>query len=103
MYLPTRLIDLLHFNVQILFCCPSKEVLKSSLVCLILRAFGDSKHLRRLFARALTSTQDWPESIGNAWLNFERDEGTLESYEFFMTKYKSRYICSPVKQSVSYI
>ncbi|PNF41960.1 Squamous cell carcinoma antigen recognized by T-cells 3 [Cryptotermes secundus] len=54
------------------------------------RAFGDSKHLRRLFARALTSTQDWPESIGNAWLNFERDEGTLDSYEFFMTKYKSR-------------
>jgi hypothetical protein len=92
-FLP-RLINLLHFNVYILPCCPSKAVLKSSLLCLILRTFGDSKHVRRLFARALTSTQDWPESIGNTWLNFERDEGTLDSYEFFMTKYKSRYIYS---------
>lgn len=54
------------------------------------RAFGDGKHVRRLFTRALSSTQDWPESIGNAWLNFERDEGTLDSYELCMTKYKSR-------------
>lgn len=78
-------------------------MLNSSLISLILRAFGDSKHLRRLFARALTSTQDWPESIGNAWLNFERDEGTLDSYEFCMAKYKSRYISSQVKQSFKYI
>ncbi|PSN43747.1 hypothetical protein C0J52_06406 [Blattella germanica] len=52
------------------------------------RAFGDNKHLRKLFPRALTSTQDWPESIGNAWLNFERDEGNLESYETCISKYK---------------
>ncbi|KAJ9576204.1 hypothetical protein L9F63_006937 [Diploptera punctata] len=54
------------------------------------RTYGDDKHLRRLFPRALMSTQDWPESIGSAWLNYERDEGTLESYEFCMSKYKSR-------------
>ncbi|KAJ4445263.1 hypothetical protein ANN_07064 [Periplaneta americana] len=54
------------------------------------RAFGDNKHLRRLFPRALMCTEDWPESIGNAWLNYERDEGTLDSFEFCMSKYKSR-------------
>jgi hypothetical protein len=72
-------------------------MIKSSIVSFTLRAFGDSKHLKRLFPRALASTQDWPESIGIAWLNFERDEGTLDSYEFCMTKYKTRYIHNPVK------
>lgn len=72
-------------------------IITLSLESLTFRAFGDSKHLKRLFPRALTCTQDWPESIGIAWLNFERDEGTLDSYEFCMTKYKSRYIYKPVK------
>jgi hypothetical protein len=72
-------------------------IIKSSLLSFTHRSFGDSKHLKRLFQRALASTQDWPESTGIAWLNFERDEGTLDSYEFCMTKYKARYIYMPVK------
>lgn len=54
------------------------------------RAFGDSKHLRKLFPRALQNTKDWPESIGKVWLNYERDEGTLESYEHCIEKIKGR-------------
>ncbi|XP_067014696.2 squamous cell carcinoma antigen recognized by T-cells 3 isoform X2 [Anabrus simplex] len=54
------------------------------------KCYGDTKHLRRLFQRALASVQDWPESIGEAWLNFERDEGTLESFEACEAKYKAR-------------
>lgn len=45
------------------------------------RCYGDTKHLRKLFQKALTSVKDWPESIANAWINFERDEGTLEQME----------------------
>jgi RNA recognition motif-containing protein len=45
------------------------------------RCYGDSKHIRKLFQKALTTVKDWPESIANAWINFERDEGTLEQIE----------------------
>ncbi|XP_046385900.1 squamous cell carcinoma antigen recognized by T-cells 3 [Ischnura elegans] len=45
------------------------------------RTYGDSKHLRRLYSRALASSTDWPETIGESWLAFERDEGTLETLE----------------------
>ncbi|KAK7874320.1 hypothetical protein R5R35_007795 [Gryllus longicercus] len=54
------------------------------------KCYGDTKHLRRLYQRALAATQDWPESIGDAWLNFERDEGTLETFEACESKYEAR-------------
>ncbi|XP_001602582.2 squamous cell carcinoma antigen recognized by T-cells 3 [Nasonia vitripennis] len=54
------------------------------------RCYGDTKHLRKLFQKALTSVKDWPESIANAWINFERDEGTLEQMEICETKVKER-------------
>ena len=53
-------------------------------------AYGDSKHLRKLFPRALQSTRDWPESIAEEWLSFERVEGSLESYEEAIFKCRSR-------------
>lgn len=57
---------------------------------IIFRAYGDSKHLRKLFPRALQSTRDWPESIVEEWLHFERVEGTLDSYEEALFKCRSR-------------
>ncbi|KAK6637729.1 hypothetical protein RUM44_008151 [Polyplax serrata] len=50
------------------------------------RAFGDSKHLRKLFPRALQGVRGDPHLVSNAWLNYERDEGTLESYENCLRK-----------------
>ena len=34
--------------------------------------------------------KDWPESIANAWIDFERDEGTLEQMEICETKTKEK-------------
>ena len=45
------------------------------------KMYGDTKHLRRLFLRAMERTQDQPEKITQAWLQFEREEGSLEQFE----------------------
>merc|ERR1719361_985762 len=45
------------------------------------KMYGDSKHLRRLFYRAFERTVDHPEKISQAWLQFEREEGTLDQFE----------------------
>ncbi|XP_011871430.1 PREDICTED: squamous cell carcinoma antigen recognized by T-cells 3-like [Vollenhovia emeryi] len=54
------------------------------------KSYGDSKHLRKLYQKALGSTQDWPESIANSWIDFERDKGTLEQMEFCEAKTKDK-------------
>ncbi|XP_066592775.1 squamous cell carcinoma antigen recognized by T-cells 3-like [Prorops nasuta] len=54
------------------------------------RCYGDTKHLRKLYQKALTSVKDWPESIANAWIDFERDEGTLEQMELCELKTKEK-------------
>lgn len=54
------------------------------------KCYGDSKHLRKLYQKALSSTQDWPESIANSWIDFERDKGTLEQMEFCEARTKER-------------
>ncbi|EGI60759.1 PREDICTED: squamous cell carcinoma antigen recognized by T-cells 3-like [Acromyrmex echinatior] len=54
------------------------------------KSYGDSKHLRKLYQKALSSTQDWPESIANSWIDFERDKGTLEQMEFCEAKTKEK-------------
>ncbi|XP_011641239.1 squamous cell carcinoma antigen recognized by T-cells 3-like [Pogonomyrmex barbatus] len=54
------------------------------------KCYGDTKHLRKLYQKALNSTQDWPESIANSWIDFERDKGTLEQMEFCETKTKEK-------------
>ena len=45
------------------------------------RCYGDNKHCRKVLQRALNSVSDWPESIVEAFINFEREEGNLEQYE----------------------
>lgn len=43
-----------------------------------------------MYQKALGAVKDWPESIVNAWLDFERDEGTLEQLEFCEAKTKEK-------------
>lgn len=43
-----------------------------------------------MYQKALSSTQDWPESIANSWIDFERDKGTLEQMEFCEAKTKEK-------------
>nr|CAD7202998.1 unnamed protein product [Timema douglasi] len=57
---------------------------------LLERIHGDTKHLRRLYARALRAVEDTPDKIATAWVNFERDKGTLESYQAACDAYKER-------------
>ena len=45
------------------------------------KMFGDTKHLKKLLPRAFLKAVDSPQLIGDVWLQFEREEGTLESYE----------------------
>ncbi|XP_053375966.1 squamous cell carcinoma antigen recognized by T-cells 3-like isoform X2 [Mercenaria mercenaria] len=50
------------------------------------RTYGDNKHCRRVLQRALNSVTDWPESIVDAYVNFERMEGNLEQCEQAVSK-----------------
>lgn len=54
------------------------------------KCYGDTKHLRKLYQKALAAVTDWPESITNSWLEFERDEGTLEQMEICEDKIKDK-------------
>ncbi|XP_076633777.1 spliceosome associated factor 3, U4/U6 recycling protein [Colletes latitarsis] len=54
------------------------------------RCYGDTKHLRKLYQKALASVKDWPESIANTWIDFERDEGSLEQMEHCEVKTKEK-------------
>ncbi|XP_011499357.1 PREDICTED: squamous cell carcinoma antigen recognized by T-cells 3 [Ceratosolen solmsi marchali] len=56
------------------------------------KCYGDSKHIRKLFQKALIAVKDWPESVANAWINFERDEGTLEQIEICESKIQEQLI-----------
>ena len=50
------------------------------------RAFGDHRHCRKILQRALNSVADWPETICDAYITFEREEGTLEQYDAAVTR-----------------
>ncbi len=54
------------------------------------KALGDTKHLRKLFPKALERCRDWPETVGELWLQFEREEGTLKSMEEAETKLEKK-------------
>lgn len=64
--------------------------------------YGDDKHVRKTYHRALTCTKDWPQCIVQAWLIYERQFGTVESCisttntcQKFMKKYSLE---NPVQQ-----
>ncbi|CAG2110732.1 unnamed protein product, partial [Medioppia subpectinata] len=54
------------------------------------RLFGDDKHYRKVLLRGLTTSSDWPESIGQILLEFEREEGvSIDSFDEVMHKYET--------------
>ncbi|XP_077511193.1 RNA-binding protein 4F [Amblyomma americanum] len=53
------------------------------------RTFGDDKHYRKALLRGMYATVDWPESLGDLLLLFEREEGTLETLEVATEKYNA--------------
>ncbi|CAI9716579.1 squamous cell carcinoma antigen recognized by T-cells 3-like isoform X1 [Octopus vulgaris] len=50
------------------------------------KAYGNAKNCRKVLQRALNSVTDWPQGIVDAYLQFEREEGTLEDYEISLNK-----------------
>lgn len=46
-----------------------------------------------MYHKALAAVKDWPESIANSWIDFERDEGNLEHMEVCETKTRERLNC----------
>ena len=45
------------------------------------RRFGTAEQLRKLFVRAMERTVDWPESVYEMWTAFEREKGTLDTWD----------------------
>lgn len=43
-----------------------------------------------MYHKALASVKDWPESIANSWIDFERDEGNLEHMEVCEAKTREK-------------
>ncbi|KAL1414624.1 hypothetical protein MTO96_007297 [Rhipicephalus appendiculatus] len=51
------------------------------------RTFGDDKHYRKVLFRGMYAAVDWPETLGDLLLLFEREEGTLETLDTATEKY----------------
>jgi len=45
------------------------------------KTFGDKKHLRKAYQRALEKVYDDPERIIKSFIQFEREEGSLDAFE----------------------
>ena len=41
------------------------------------RAHGNHKHCTKILQDAVNSVSDWPESLFEAYINYEREEGNL--------------------------
>ncbi|KAF9133230.1 Splicing factor [Mortierella sp. 14UC] len=52
---------------------------------------GDNKQARRVFMQACNFAKqiDWPEKIFEAWLSFEREQGTVSDYKEALTRTRS--------------
>nr|XP_050029161.1 squamous cell carcinoma antigen recognized by T-cells 3-like isoform X1 [Dermacentor andersoni] len=53
------------------------------------RTFGDDKHYRKVLFRGMYAAVDWPETLGDLLLLFEREEGTLETLDVATEKYEA--------------
>ncbi|KAI0208890.1 hypothetical protein LSAT2_006438 [Lamellibrachia satsuma] len=42
------------------------------------RAYGDHKHCTKLLQNAVNSVSDWPETLFDAYINYQREEGSLQ-------------------------
>ncbi|XP_001946245.2 squamous cell carcinoma antigen recognized by T-cells 3 isoform X2 [Acyrthosiphon pisum] len=52
--------------------------------------FGDQKHVRKIFARALMTNTDLPETIGTEWIRYETLYGDLDTLLNCKEKYKTK-------------
>ena len=66
----------------------------------VCRAYGDAKHCRKLFQRILNSVSDWPESISEAYIQFEREEG-LSVFLSICTHIGITDVCLSYSKSIS--
>lgn len=48
--------------------------------------------MRKIFARALMTNTDSPETIGNEWVKYESLYGNLDSFSNCKEKYNIRYV-----------
>ncbi|VDO99288.1 unnamed protein product [Soboliphyme baturini] len=50
------------------------------------RQFGNTQSARRLYQKAANSVSDFPEALFQCWIQFEREEGTLQDLDFARKK-----------------
>lgn len=63
----------------------------------VFRAYGDEKHCRKLYRRALERVWDKVEDIGASFLHFEQMRGSLETMVDFDKRYRDRYFFLTIK------
>ncbi|XP_037092097.1 squamous cell carcinoma antigen recognized by T-cells 3-like [Pollicipes pollicipes] len=56
----------------------------------LVQRFGTPEQLRKLLVRALDRTVDWPESVYELWAAFERERGTLQTWDEMTYRYRVR-------------
>ncbi|XP_022698700.1 squamous cell carcinoma antigen recognized by T-cells 3-like [Varroa jacobsoni] len=54
------------------------------------RTFGDEKHYRKVLQRGMYAVTDWPEALGELWIQFELEEGSLDGLLEAQAKYDGR-------------
>ena len=59
------------------------------------KIFGDKKHLRKAYQRAVEKTFDDPEAVIKSFIQFEREEGSLEAFD------QARKLCRIKMEKVS--
>ncbi|CAH1802142.1 unnamed protein product [Owenia fusiformis] len=50
------------------------------------RTFGDPKHCRKVLQRGINSANDFPDLVCEAYIKYEREEGTLEQFDLATQK-----------------
>lgn len=61
-------------------------------IIFIFSQFGDQKHVRKVFTRALMTNTDFPETIGTEWIRYETFYGDLDSLLSCQEKYAVKYV-----------
>ncbi|XP_022096230.1 LOW QUALITY PROTEIN: squamous cell carcinoma antigen recognized by T-cells 3-like [Acanthaster planci] len=56
------------------------------------RSYGDAKHCRKILHRAVAAVSDYPECLFEALINFEREEGTFETWENALKRVETQMV-----------
>ncbi|KAK2180910.1 hypothetical protein NP493_420g02015 [Ridgeia piscesae] len=54
------------------------------------RSHGNHKHCTKILQDAVNSVSDWPESLFEAYINYEREEGSLQDYDDAVVRCESQ-------------